>query len=91
MRELTEVSLREFTETMKYLDELFTKSVEKYAPLLDQINTDCRMAGEMVVAIKALLYGKFDKHYEKAVEHYKVIIALWILLNDPEMIPVLKH
>ena len=91
MKELNEVSLKEFTETMKCLDELFTQSVENYAPLLDQINTDCRVAGEMAVALKALLYGKLDKHYEKAVEHYKVIIALWILLNDPEMLPGLKH
>jgi len=91
MRELNEISLKKFTETMKYLDELFTQSVEKYAPLLDQINTDCGVAGEMVVAIKELIYGKLDKHYEKAVEHYKVIIALWILLNDQEMLPELKH
>ena len=84
MRELNEVSLEEFTETMKYLDELFTQSVEKYAPLLDKINTDCSVAGE-------LIYRTVDTHYEKAVEHYQVMIALWILLNDPEMIPVLKH
>ena len=87
MIELNEISLKEFTETMKYLDELFTKS----APLLDQINTDCRVAGEMAVAIKELMDRKLDKHYEKAVEHYKVVIALWILLNDPEMLPVLKQ
>ena len=91
MRELNKVSLEEFAETMKYLDELFAKFVEEYAPLLDQINTECRVAGEMAIAIKGLIYRKLDKQYEKAVEHYKVIIALWILLNDAEMLPELKH
>jgi len=86
MRQLNDLSLEEFTETLKYLDKLFTGPVEEFALLLDHANTECRLAGELSLALKELMHSELDESLEKATEHYKVIVALWLLLNEPGML-----
>jgi len=42
---------------------------------------ECRLANELYYVI-CEIYKKVEKVPELAVEHHKVILAVWLLLND---------
>lgn len=93
MAELKEMSSDEFARNMVFLETLFSKSQEEIAELLDQINGEFRLAGEMagILGVLGHMKGKqAKKAFHRAAEHYKAILAIWLLHqeHDPEII---KH
>jgi len=86
MEGFNKASLAQFTEALRYTDKVFRDASEEHFSLLDRVNKDCRLATEMIVAMRRLTESDSRDAYKKAFNHYRVIIAVWILLNDPDML-----
>ena len=92
MRGLNKITLEEFSDTMLFVEELLTKPVEEFNPVLDQILSDYRLAKEMIIVMNELCSTEEGKKYHQlAREHFKVILALWIVLNVPKKIEKSIH
>jgi len=86
MKNFNDLSLLEFTEAMVFVGRVFNGSFEELPYFLDQMNTDCRLAREMMAAMIELTDGGLTSSYRKALAHYQVVLALWILLYEPDIL-----
>ena len=87
MADLREISSDEFARNMTFLETLFTKSGGEVAEFLDQVNSEFKLAGEMAVVLGTLghMKGKrAKKAFYRAAEHYKAILAIWLLHQEPD-------
>jgi len=84
MRDINQISFEEFLETMAGLDRYANECIEEFIPFLFFICAECRLAGEMFVYLKDLKSNNLDGHFELAMEHHMVIVAIWLLLNTPD-------
>ena len=90
MADLRKISSDEFARNLAFLETLFAKSKEEIAGLLDHINREFRLAGEMAVVLGILSHTKgrqAKKAFDTATEHYKAILAIWLIhqQHDPEI------
>lgn len=83
MRDINQISFEEFLETMAGLDRYANECIEEFIPFLFFICAECRLAGEMFVYLKKLKSHN-NSHFELAMEHHMVIVAIWLLLNVPD-------
>jgi|COG998Drversion2_1049125.scaffolds.fasta_scaffold707430_1 hypothetical protein len=83
MRDINQISLEEFLETMADLDMYANECIEEFMPFLLSICAECRLAGEMFVYLKKLKSHN-NSHFELAMEHHMVIVAVWVLLYGPD-------
>lgn len=81
MRDINEISFDEFMETMDRLDIIATEDRNSFYQMLLHVFQECRLASELYYVICGV-YKKEGKFPEFAVEHHKVILAVWLLLND---------
>jgi len=88
MADLREISSDGFAKNMAFLETLFGKPVEEVAGFLDQVNSEFKLAGEMAVVLGTLghMKGKrAKKAFYRAAEHYKVILAIWLLHQQHDL------
>jgi len=81
----------EFTQALKFTDQVLNDPSAEQIPLLDRVNDNCRLAEEMIAAMMELTNSNSMGAYKRASNHYRVIIAIWLLLNDPDILNQLKH
>src|SRR5210317_2078669 len=81
MRSLDEISFGEFFETMEWLDKCSDESKEKFILFLFSMCDQCRLARELLVVIAGMKTENCNLDYLLAIEHHKVIVAIWLLLN----------
>jgi hypothetical protein len=84
MRSIDEISYGEFFEIMEWLDTCSNESKEKFIRFLFSMCDQCRLARELLVVIAGMEAENFDIDYLLAIEHHKVIVAIWLLLNEPD-------
>jgi hypothetical protein len=84
MRDLSQISFDEFLETMISLDAFATESIEEFMQFFFDTCTKCRLVGEMFVFLRSLKKKDSDEEFQLAMEHHKVIMTIWILLNGPD-------
>ena len=84
MRDLNQISFEEFSSIMLWLNTLEKESPEKFRSFLFNICEKCRLAGEMIDVLYKLENKFTDEHLSLAMEHHKVIMVIWILLNGPD-------
>jgi hypothetical protein len=84
MRDINQISLEEFLETMADLDLYANECIEEFMSFLLSICAECRLAGEMFVYLKKLKSNRLDGHFELVMEHHMVIVAVWVLLYGPD-------
>jgi len=81
MRNINEISFEEFAETMTAIDAIATQGRSLFIKMLLRICQECRLADEMFFFIEDMPSEELGKLPE-FVEHHKVILAMWLLLND---------
>ena len=91
MKNFNELSLKEFFDILKKINKVFDIPSKGAVSILSQINSECRLAKEMILAIEELKESKNFKEQDAIASDYRVIIAIWVLLNDPEILNELYH
>jgi hypothetical protein len=91
MRNFSELSLMEFTQALKFVDQVFNGPAEDLRHFLDRMNTDCRLAEELILAMAELTGKRLTSSFNKAFNHCKVVLALWVLLYEPEILAQLRN
>ena len=81
MRDINEISFEEFAETMTTIDAIATQDRSLFTKMLLRICQECRLAGEMFFFIEDMPSEELGK-FPEFLEHHKVILAMWLLLND---------
>jgi hypothetical protein len=84
MRDINQISLEEFLETMAGLDMFANECIEEFMPFLLSVCAECRLAGEMFGYLMKLKNNNLDSHFELAKELHLIIVTVWLLLNAPE-------
>ena len=82
MRNFNEITFREFGETMNTLRDITTDNKKLYTEMMVDICKECRLAEEMFDYIIKMNKKGITDFSELATEHHKVILAIWLLLND---------
>ena len=82
MRNINEISFEEFAETVDILEDIAIENKSLFAEMLMDICKECRLAGEMLFFIIEMHNKGKLKSPELVTEHHKVILAMWLLLND---------
>lgn len=81
MRDISEISFEEFVETLLSIEAMATENRTLFVQMLRQICQECKLAGEMLFFIGEI-HNELGKLSSLAAEHHKVIVAIWLLLND---------
>lgn len=84
MTALSEISIDEFTHAMEFVDQAFKKPDNKFLLFLDHANKDCKLAEGLLQTMLELTWNNQIEKYKKAFCYYKTILAIWIILNEPE-------
>jgi hypothetical protein len=69
---------------MEWLDTSSNNSKEKFIPFIFDMCEKCKLAKELLAAIEYMINGDNCLDYKLAMEHHKVITAIWFLLNGPD-------
>jgi len=86
MKNFNELALLKFTEAMKHVDSVFDGSFHGSIRFLDQARADCRLIREIVEAMIELTKNGRRDQYRLAFIHYKLILAIWILIYEPSIL-----
>jgi len=91
MSHFNNISLLEFIHALEFTDRLFDGPSAEQIPLLSQINENCRLAASISSAMMEFENTNSVNVHKEAFKHYRVIISLWILLYEPDILAQLKH
>ncbi len=81
MRDINEITFDEFFKMMVMINNIADEDSDSYNQMLLNICRECRLATEMFLFI-CETDKKTGKFPELAVEHHKVILAVWLLINE---------
>jgi len=81
MRNINEISFDEFFKIMETINYIIDEDSASFEQMLLHVCRECRLANELYYVI-CEIYKKVEKFPELVIEHHKVILAMWLLLND---------